>query len=296
MDSKLLVIIVAYNAMRWLDKCIGSVLSSSVQSDIILIDNGSTDSTQDYVKEHFPMVLFKQSTENLGFGKANNIGLQYALDNGYDYVYLLNQDAWVMPDTFEKLIKAHLNNPRFGILSPLQLQANMHHLDTNFNILCGKCAGLLDDVVLGELRDVYEVPMTMAAHWLISKKCLQKVGGFSPTFPHYGEDNNYANRALYHGFSNGIVPQAMAVHDRENRTVSEEHQIYREYIGNLILFSDIWHPKSHLILRMFGLSIKGIILNKYPFKRVRNVFKTLSSLREIRKNRIRSLSLKAFLS
>ena len=157
MDSKLLVIIVAYNAMRWLDKCIGSVLSSSVQSDIILIDNGSTDSTQDYVKEHFPMVLFKQSTENLGFGKANNIGLQYALDNGYDYVYLLNQDAWVMPDTFEKLIKAHLNNPRFGILSPLQLQANMHHLDTNFNILCGKCAGLLDDVVLGELRDVYEV-------------------------------------------------------------------------------------------------------------------------------------------
>lgn len=296
MGSKLLVIIVAYNAMRWLDKCLGSVLSSSVQSDIILIDNGSTDGTRKYVEEHFPTVIFKQSTENLGFGKANNIGLQHALDNGYDYVYLLNQDAWVMPDTFEKLIKVHLSNPRFGILSPLQLQANMHHLDTNFNILCGRCMELLDDAMLGELQEVYEVPMTMAAHWLISRDCLQKVGGFSPTFPHYGEDNNYANRAQYHGFSNGIVPLAKTVHDRENRTMSEEHQIYREYIGFLILFSEIFHPKSHLILRMFGLSVRAIIVNKHPFKRMRNVFRVLRSLQKIRRNKVKSLSPKAFLS
>ena len=291
-----MVIIVTYNAMSWLKRCLGSVLSSSIQSDIIVIDNGSTDGTQNYIKEYFPNVILRQSTENLGFGKANNIGLQYALDHGYDYVYLLNQDAWVMPDTFEKLIEAQLKNPRFGIISPLQLQANMQHLDTNFNLLCGRCTGLLDDLVLGELQDIYEVPVVMAAHWLISKECLRKVGGFSPTFPHYGEDDNYANRTQYHGFSIGIMPQAKAVHDRENRTVSEEHQIYREYIGYLIMFSEIFHPKSHQCVRMFGLCLKAIVNRGHPFRRMKRVFEVLCSLKTIHRNKLNSLSPKAFLN
>lgn len=296
MTNRILVIIVTYNAMSWLERCLGSVLSSSIQSDIIVIDNGSTDGTQNYIKEHFPTVVIKQSTENLGFGKANNIGLQYALDHDYDYVYLLNQDAWIMPDAFEKLIEVQLKNPRFGIISPLQFQANMQHLDVNFNVLCGRCTMLLDDLIADELQDIYEVPVVMAAHWLISKECLRKVGGFSPTFPHYGEDDNYANRAQYHGFSIGIVPQAKAVHDRENRTISEEHQIYREYIGYLIMFSEIFHPKSHQCVRMFGLCLKAIINKGHPFRRMKRVFEVLCSLKTIHRNKLNSLSPKAFLN
>lgn len=72
--KELLVIIVTYNAMKWIDTCIRSVLSSSYHADIFIVDNGSKDGTIRHIKEKYTQVIFKQSTTNLGFGKANNIG------------------------------------------------------------------------------------------------------------------------------------------------------------------------------------------------------------------------------
>ena len=95
MRNQLLVIIVNYNGMKWLERCLSSLTSSTVPSDVYIVDNGSTDGSQDYIRSNFKDAIFVQSEENLGFGKANNIGLQYAYEKGYEYVYLLNQDAWV---------------------------------------------------------------------------------------------------------------------------------------------------------------------------------------------------------
>ena len=79
MNPKLLTIIVTYNGIRWIDRCIDSVIGSSVHSDIIVIDNGSTDGTQERIRERWNEVLLIQSDENLGFGRANNIGFDHAL-------------------------------------------------------------------------------------------------------------------------------------------------------------------------------------------------------------------------
>ncbi|MDE7397344.1 MAG: glycosyltransferase, partial [Muribaculum sp.] len=95
---KILSIIVTYNGMRWIDRCIKSVLDSSISTDIYVIDNFSTDNTVEHIKKMYHRVMVYETNENLGFGKANNIGLKYALDNSYDYVYLLNQDAWIEQD------------------------------------------------------------------------------------------------------------------------------------------------------------------------------------------------------
>ena len=104
--SRLLVIVVTFNGMRWLERCLGSVQSSNVEADLFVVDNNSSDGSADFVAERFPHALLVRLENNLGFARANDIGLKYALDKDYDFVYLLNQDAWVMPDTFEKLIGA----------------------------------------------------------------------------------------------------------------------------------------------------------------------------------------------
>ena len=169
--KELLVIIVTYNAMKWIDTCIRSVLLSSFHADIFIVDNGSKDGTIRHIKEKYPQVIFKQSTTNLGFGKANNIGLQYAIDNGYEYIYLLNQDAWVMEETFRTLIDVAKKYPQYGILSPLQVQANMHKLDFNFatGALCYEsCPHFFNDIIGGKLNEVYNVKNVMAAHWLMT--------------------------------------------------------------------------------------------------------------------------------
>lgn len=246
----LLVIIVAYNSMKWVEKCYGSLRTSSTPCDIITIDNGSTDGTQEFIKTHFPEVQLIENKQNLGFGRANNIGLQKVLDEGYDYAYLLNQDAWILPDTFKKLIEISKKHPEYGILSPMQLKADLQHLDGKFAThVIGeshkKPPLFIDDCYFGRQEDVYEVSFVMAAHWLITKKCIESTGGFSPTFFMYGEDDNYLNRTNYWNLKIGIVPSSKAVHDRGDANWSEEKDIFIKYYSmSLDLCSNPCSKKS----------------------------------------------------
>ena len=295
---KLLVIIVTYNAIQWIDKCLRSIVNSSVSADIFIVDNGSADGTQKYVKEHFPKVIFQQSETNLGFGMANNIGLQYAIDNNFDYVYLLNQDAWVFHNTFELLINISENNPQFGILSPMQMQANRHYMDNNFvRNVCFQIDRneFICDLYCKSLKNIYEVHGVMAAHWLISQQCLKLVGGFSPSFPHYGEDDNWASRAIFWGFKIGIVPSAQAVHDRETRQETIQKKIYMFYIEQIKNISNPLLKTKYTFLRM----IKQCLLLTYQTKKVsplRYTFKFLMNIRTFKKNKQISIKSKmAFL-
>ena len=227
---KLLVVIVTYNGMKWLDKCIGSVLSSELpdgsKPDIYCVDNASSDGSADYVAGHYPSVILIRNAENTGFATANNSGMQYALDNGYDYVYLLNQDAWVMKDTFSRLVKAFDEHPDYGILSPMQLRGDGKAMDYQFSKL------YLKSTIDGDVRRVSRV---MAAHWLIRCSALRLIGLFSDLFPIYGQDDNLCHRMRHEGFLTGIVPQATAIHDRSQREESKEKLIYRNYyMGSLV--------------------------------------------------------------
>lgn len=208
--AKVLAIIVTYNGMRWVERCLGSVRAAGL--DAIVIDNGSTDGTAEYIAEHFPEMQLVQPGSNLGFGAANNIGLRKALDGKYDFAYLLNQDAWLEADTIDKLLAAA--SPEYGILSPTQNNAN-GKIDRRFGKKCKKAVGdFIDGVV--------EVRFVMAAHWLVSREAIEAVGGFSPAFKHYGEDDNWIHRARYFGYKVGVVPAAKAVHDRAERILSKE--------------------------------------------------------------------------
>ena len=105
--EKVLAIVVTFNGMKWLERCLGSLRDSCPRPDVLVVDNGSTDGTREWVRENCPEVEMVLRDDNPGFGAANNIGLRLALERGYDYVYLLNQDAWVAKDTMRLLIDAH---------------------------------------------------------------------------------------------------------------------------------------------------------------------------------------------
>lgn len=277
--------------MKWIEKCMRSIDASNMPLDVYVVDNGSTDGTIDYIHnlvDQRKVVQFIQSDKNLGFGAANNLGINYANKNGYDYVYLLNQDAWLFENTVSALIELHQQNPEYGILSPFQLEGNEQHLDARFRCnVCNFASNplILDDFYFGRLKGVYEVPGVMAAHWLIPINCIKLVGGFSPTFPHYGEDDNYANRVIYHGLKVGICPNIKAVHDRENRKDSREKSIYLNYIMALRVLSDINKIPKHGRLRTFryllncSVNLRSFVPLQY-FCRVMREYATIVSNRE----------------
>ena len=87
--KKVLVIVVTFNGMKWLDRCLGSVRSSETPADLYVVDNASADGSADFVEREYPEAVLVRNSENLGFTQANNVGFRYALENGYDFAYLL---------------------------------------------------------------------------------------------------------------------------------------------------------------------------------------------------------------
>ena len=289
-SMKILTIIVTYNGMRWAQRCLQSLRDSEVHTDIYVIDNGSTDGTQAFIREHFPEAVMVQNARNEGFGRANNRGLRYALEHGYDYVYLLNEDAWIMPSTLGELITCHRNHPEFGLLSPAQWQADGKALDRNF--LKGPCNQnhrLQSDLQSGSFREeVYEVETVMAAHWLLPASTIRKIGFFSPTYPHYGEDDDYTARLRFHGLQAGVVMTARAVHDRQHRQESREQLFYMHYICILKLFSNPSLSMGRAWYCCIGYTLKAIRRHR-SLRPVGNVVKVLKRWRTIRRNRLISI-------
>ena len=284
---KILVIVVTFNGRKWLEKCLGSVRASETPADLYVWDNDSTDGSADWVQGHFPEAKLVRSADNLGFAEANNMGFRYALDKGYDYVYLLNQDAWIAPTTLGILVAASEAHPEYAVLSPMQMTDGYEALDAQFGKL------LTTDVVLRFTHQRGPIPPStvrrvMAAHWLVPRKALETIGLFSGLFPLYGNDDNWCDRARYHGFKIGIVPEARAVHDRAYREEPKEKVIYRNYyMGSLVRLCDINRPlwERFLFVCLFTL-VKAV---KYgstlPFKHFRALCRMLP---EIRISRLRS--------
>lgn len=220
--TKIFAIIVTYNGIRWYDRCFGSLRNSDMSVETIVIDNASTDETVSYIKEHFPEVCLIESKENLGFAKANNIGIRKALDNGADYVFLLNQDAWVENDTLSKLVQTFEENENIGIVSPIHLKGDYSGLDIGFTKYMP--ADFVSDAYMSCLKKSYYVTSVNAAAWLIKAECIRKVGGFDTMlFVHYGEDDNYCQRMKYHGYKIAVCTKATICHDREYRKGDDDN-------------------------------------------------------------------------
>lgn len=290
-NVSLLVIIITYNGMKWLDRCLSSVKNSSIKAQLFIVDNGSTDGSIEFIKKNYPEANLHVCTENRGFGRANNLGIQYALENDFDYVYLLNQDAWVEPNVFEALINAHIENSDYGILSPLQVNREKTRLDKNF-VSCCNNEMLSDAICGGKLAPVYETSFVMAAHWLISRECLEMVGGFSPSFYHYGEDNNYAHRTLYFHKKIGIVPSCKGIHDREFRQITRHNKRKFFYIDNIVLLSNPNIKKRYARLAykyLYALIKNNSIIN------IKYLIDTIISMKKLSNNLAISKSRGAFI-
>lgn len=232
---KALVIIVSYNFERWIDRCLSSLRRTEHPADVMVIDNRSQDRTLELVKTNFPEVRLIACDKNLGFGQANNIGMKIALQEGYDAVFLLNQDAWIDPQTIGTLLRLSQEHPEYGILSPVHLTGSADKLDSGF----ATYAGISQISDLRQHESIIPVPFINAAFWMIPTTVLRNIGGFSPLFYHYGEDKDYANRIAYHQYLIGYSPIVFGCHDREYRAVSQEGFLRSEQIYLLTEYANI---------------------------------------------------------
>lgn len=268
-------IVVTYNAMKWIDKCLLSLRQSSIKINPVVIDNCSKDETIDYIKANYPEAYLIINNENKGFGQANNQGIEYAYKSGATHFFLLNQDAWVNFDTIKILIEVQ-NKYNLTIASPIHLNGKGNLLDRGYfysTVSEERNVEFVSDLVLKCLKPYYSVSLINAAAWMLSRKTIEQIGGFDPIFFHYGEDNNYCQRIMFHHGKIAFVPGCYIYHDREIKGNLKVHKKYSTSSSLLTIYADINTGllsinKERLKIHLYNMMKFIILLSELRFREI----------------------------
>jgi GT2 family glycosyltransferase len=288
LKDKIYTIIVTYNGLKWIHECLDSVCQ---ETTVIVIDNKSSDGTVAYIQSNFPEVIVLPQNENLGFGKANNLGITYALSKGADYVFLLNQDAKIYGNAVQQLIDFSSKNKQYGIISPIHCDWNGEFLESSFSryVRYDENKDFYSDFVLNKKRkEIYDVSFIAAACWFIPKETLLNVGGFDPIFFHIGEDTNYVQRILFHDYKVGVLANCKIGHDTKNRAYPRikkysEKYFYKTNYHMKIKFADVRLGNSAKKVNYLKQQIyKDAIFALLQFK-LSNFKGSLRELKELKK-------------
>ena len=204
----------------------------NIEGEIFVVDNNSTDGSEEFFQNKFPQVKFIWNTKNEGFAKANNLALAKASG---DYILFLNPDTIVPEDCFEKcvsFIQAKNNSIACGIKmidgSGKFLKESKRGFPspiTSFYKLSGLArlfpkSKLFSTYHLGYLDENanHEVDVLAGAFMMIPKKILDTVGGFDESFFMYGEDIDLSYRIQKSGYKNFYFAESCIIHFKGEST------------------------------------------------------------------------------
>ncbi len=256
-------IVVTYNGIRWIERCLESLLLlSEIKLNVIVVDNNSSDGTIDFIIEKYPEIELIPLKENVGFAAANNLAIEHVLGKYPDYLLLLNQDAWIEPNTIFELLSGFKFGSHFGIMCPIQLNGDNSALDFNFSMHLNRdnCPTFISDLYFNKLDKVYEIKFSNAACWLVDINCIYKVGLFDPIFKLYGEDDNYVQRLVFHSLRIGLVPSSTVFHDREYRLGKKTPSslFYEEKVEVLKIILNVNHGLIRSLIAGFTYIFKSV--------------------------------------
>lgn len=231
---QLSIIIVNYNVKYFLEQCLCSVEAAitSLQAEVIVVDNHSNDGSISYLQERFPFVQFIANNENVGFGKANNQG--FAIAKG-DYILFLNPDTIVPEDCFTKCISFFEKNNVCGALGIRMLDGSGNFLPeskrsfptpmTAFFKLVGLAklfpnSSVFNKYALGYLDENknHEVDVLAGAFMMVRKEIIAATKGFDEVFFMYGEDVDLSYRIQQTGYKNYYFAESAIIHFKGEST------------------------------------------------------------------------------
>ncbi|MFA6410203.1 MAG: glycosyltransferase family 2 protein [Candidatus Buchananbacteria bacterium] len=233
MGKKVLIIIPSYNGTGFLPDCLSSLSKITYPKDqyeILVVDDVSTDNSVEYIKNNWAEIKLIVNEKNLGFAKVNNIGLQYAIDNNFDYAYLLNQDTVVEPDFLDQAIAISEVDEKIGaVQSKLLLyhdQGKINSIGNEIHYLGFAFAGgYLSPNAELETR---EITYPSGACVLLKVKALKTVGLFNPDFFMYHEDTDLGWRLWLSDFKVLLAPKSVVYHKYEfSRSIKKYYYMER---------------------------------------------------------------------
>ncbi|MCK5402025.1 MAG: glycosyltransferase family 2 protein [Flavobacteriaceae bacterium] len=276
---KLSVVILNYNVRYFLELCLKSVQAaiSTIDAEIIVVDNNSTDESCNMVKQLFPGVTLIENKENLGFSKGNNQGI--ILSKG-EYICILNPDTVVAEDSFTSLLRFAQKKEKLGIIGCKLIDGAGQFLpESKRNIPMEKVAV---KKIFGNSKEYYanhldqdvtgKVDILVGAFMFVRRSVYNQVNGFDEDYFMYGEDIDLSYRVLMAGYNNYYFADTTVIHYKGESTLKDKDYAKGFYNAMQIFYEK--HFKSNVLfdtLVWLGIKIAYFFRNepKIEIKKVK---------------------------
>ena len=292
---KLSIVIVSYNAPKHLEICLDSCQEAlkNFEGEIIVVDNNSSEIDFLSLKKNYPNVNYLLQTENLGFAKANNIGVENALG---DYILILNPDTIIPEDIFPKLIDFHQSKEKIGLVGVRLIDTNGNfHPESKRNIPTAKNSfsklfkrfnsSTVNNYYKLEVGEFETAPceILVGAFIFTTKQIYKQIGGFDARYFMYGEDIDISYSAELAGYTNYYVGDITVLHYKGEST-KRDKKYFKIFFEAMMIFLSKYYQKNWInyqVLRS-GIALKYLIsIIKFNFSNESNRIKV-----EVNKNEL----------
>lgn len=274
--KRLTVVILNWNGLADTRACLASLQRCETpagwQTDLMVVDNASTDGSVEAVRREFPAVDVVALDKNYMFAGGNNRGIARALERGADGIMLLNNDTEADPGLLARLVEVMDREPKSAV-APLIHFAAPPDLIWYAGATCVPALGFAAHRGLrkrdrGQYREVEETGYLTGCCLLAPRAAWQEVGGLDESYYIYAEDSDWSLRARAAGWRLLFVPQAKLAHKvSASSGAASPWKIYQRLRANLTLFSRHTHGVERLTwfpcfvawqkLLFFWLLLKG---------------------------------------
>lgn len=248
---KLTVVIVNYNVKYYLEQCLVSLYQAinDIFSEVVVVDNASTDGSKEYITERFPNLTYIYNEENVGFARANNQAMRKAKG---EYILLLNPDTLLPATNIVEVLRFMDTHSDAGACGVKMLAPDGHFLPeskrgypsplTSFWKLTGmhRCFPnnpRFDRYYLSRLDEnsIHSVPVLAGAYMMLRKKALDRSGLLDEDFFMYGEDIDLSCRITKSGYKNYYLPYPI-LHYKGESTSKESYRYVHVFYGAMDIF------------------------------------------------------------
>lgn len=238
------VIILTWNGLELTKRCLNSLLSKKLPKDveIIVVDNGSTDGTIEYLKNHKNIKLI-QNGENLGYGKAVNIGILASSKNS-DIILLNNDVELIQKDWLSRLQSQAQAHEKYGVIGVKILQENglIQHCGAYLPVdtWWGQQVSS-NEVDIGQYAGISECESVVFACAYIKREVLEKIGFLDERFFAYFEDTDFCLRANQAGYKVAIDGGIKVKHAENSSTKINNVSHSNIFLESQKKFKEKWH-------------------------------------------------------
>lgn len=300
---KVSVVTPNYNGLNFLKNYFNSLNNDSEYiGEVIIIDNGSDDSSLDYIKNNsfnFPVILIKND-ENLGFAPAVNQGI---LKAKYDYIFSLNNDTEIKEGSIKHMLDLIQEDNVFSVQAKMIQSDNKRLIDDagdEYNLL-GWTKKIGENQDSDNFLKVNEIFSSCAGAALYKKCIFDEIGLFDDNYFAYMEDVDLAIRSQIYGYKNLLCPNAIVYHIGSATTGSR----YNEFKVKIAARNNIWTVYKNLpiplkiinfIFLFLGFFIKYIFFLRKGFGSVYldGIKEGLSSKSKVKKLKFKKSNLKNY--